>query len=302
MQVVYAQGDVFAANDGAYKVGFTMLEVDGFPKEWVRQANMMDEVWVPSTFNVETMRSSGVTRPIHVIPLGVDPAYFHPDIEHFPHRKSRTIGGSDEGCFVFLSVFEWGERKAPEILLKAFSEEFSIRDDVVLVCKVINRDGSVNVHEQISRLKLRPDGGRIILSLNDVIPSYQLGSLYRSADCFVLSTRGEGWGMPVLEAMACGLPVIATAWGAQMDFYNETVGYPLSVEKLSPAQARCPYYTGFRWADPSLDHLRILMRHVFEHPEEARHKGQLACQEAHSNWTWDHSAKRIRERIRNVKI
>ena len=113
-QVVYGQGDIFYRNFGAYKVGFTMLETDGIPAEWARQANLMDEVWCPSEFNVKTFRDSGVTRPIHVIPLGIDPGYFNPQI-----RTSRV-----SERYTFLSVFEWGERKAPELLMRAFNDEF----------------------------------------------------------------------------------------------------------------------------------------------------------------------------------
>ena len=114
VQVVYAQGDVFERNNGKYRIGYTMLEVDGLPSEWVRQANMMDEVWVPSEFNKATFFASGVKVPIKVVPLGVDPAYFSPGI----------YGTKLQGVFSFLSIFEWGERKAPEILLRAFSDEF----------------------------------------------------------------------------------------------------------------------------------------------------------------------------------
>jgi GT2 family glycosyltransferase len=290
VQVVYGQGDVFERNDGAYRIGFTMLETDGIPEEWVRQANRMDEVWVPSTFNVQTFTHSGVRKPIHVVPLGVDPHYFHPGIRGY--RSDRV--------FTFLSVFEWGERKAPEVLLSAFSDEFSARDDVVLLCKITNRDGSINVHEEVQRMNLRRGGGRIVLSVNDTIPAYQLGCLYRSADCLVLASRGEGWGMPILEAMACGLPVIATDWSAPCDFFNATNGYPLQVQRLVPAKAKCPYYEGFCWAEPSHDHLRHLLRHVVDHAGEAREKGLRAAEEVRAKWTWEHSARRILERLRSV--
>src|SRR5262249_21119183 len=109
LAVVYGQGDVFHANQGRRKVGFTMLEVDGFPKEWVRQANRMDEVWVPTEFNRKGFLRSGLKRPIHRIPLGVDTNYLHPKIQGHPNPM---------GEFVFLSNFEWGERKEPWLLLK----------------------------------------------------------------------------------------------------------------------------------------------------------------------------------------
>jgi GT2 family glycosyltransferase len=289
-QVVYGQGDIFEKNFGAYKVGFTMLEVDGIPAEWARQANLMDEVWCPSHFNVETFRASGVTRPVHAIPLGVDPGYFNPRI-----RTSRV-----SERYTFLSVFEWGERKAPELLLRAFNEEFRSDEPAVLVCKILNADTSVDVHEQIRRLELKPTGGSIHVSLNQVVPTYQLGMVYRSADCFVLTTRGEGWGMPILEAMACGLPVIATNWSAQCEFMNAENAYPLAVDRLIPAVAKCPYYAGFRWANPSYTDLRRLMRHVYENQGEARAKGEVASREVLSQWTWDNAALKIIARLDDI--
>ena len=290
VEVVYAQGDVFDKNSGKYRIGYTMLETDHIPEEWAEAANRMDEVWVPSSFNVETFRNSGVTRPIHIIPLGVDPDYFHPKISSFRLSDS----------FTFLSNFEWGERKAPEILLRAFNDEFHHKEDVVLVCKTSNSDPGVDVAGQVKDLKLKPGGGRIIFSLNEILPTYQLGALYRMADCFVLASRGEGWGMPILEAMACGLPVIATDWSSQCDFMNGENAYPLRVERLVPALAKCPYYKGFQWAQPSYDDLRRLMRHVYEHPEEARDKGVRASRDAHANWTWRRSGSKILDRLRAI--
>lgn len=81
---------------------------------------------------------------------------------------------------------------------------------------------------------------------NTKFADYDMATLYRSADCFVISTRGEGWGMPILEAMACGLPAIATNWSSQVDFFNETNGYPVDVASLIDAKAKCPYYEGFQ--------------------------------------------------------
>lgn len=286
-QVVYGQGDVFERNSGKYRIGFTMLETTGIPKEWVRQCNQMDEIWVPSAFNKNTFRNSGVRVPVHVVPLGVDMNYYNPGIRSYKKHSK----------FTFLSVFEWGERKAPEILLRAYSRAFAAKEDVVLICKVMNRDPQVHVREQIRKLGISGCGPEIIVLYNTRFEDYEMAALYRSADCFVLSTRGEGWGMPILEAMACGLPVIATDWSAQTDFFNESNGYPVNVKKLVDAKAKCPYYQGFQWAEPDEDHLVEQMRYVYEHQNEAKYKGEKAAREAAEKWTWKHTAEIIRDRI-----
>ncbi len=288
VSVVYAQGDVFKRSAGRYKIGYTMLEVDGFPREWVRQANRMDEVWVPSEFNRQGFLSSGLRRPVHVMPLGVDTQYFHPGVTAFPNPA---------GEFVFLALFEWGERKEPGLLLRAFNDEFSAREPVRLVCKVINRDPGLRLKEEIRRLRLKNLGGRITYMFNLEFPHYQLGALYRSMDAFVSVSRGEGWNMPLMEAMACGLPSIATDWGAHQEFVHAGVAYPLRVRKLVPAVAKCPYYTGFRWADPDPEHLRSLLRHVYENRDEARARGQAAAREMAARWTWHAAAGKMVERL-----
>jgi glycosyltransferase involved in cell wall biosynthesis len=289
--VVYGQGDVFYRNRGRYKIGYTMLEVDGFPEEWVRQANRMDEVWVPSEFNRKGIRECGVRCPVHLLPLGVDIDHFSPRIEGVPEPT---------GDFVFLTVFEWGERKDPWLLLKIFNDEFRADEPVRLVCKIMNRDGEVDLRTEIRKLQLDASGGRLAFLINHEFPYAQLGVLYRSADCYLSAGRGEGWDMPLMEAMACGLPSIATDWGAHRDYVHEGIAYPLEIRGTVPARAKCPYYEGFRWADPDPDHLRFLLRHVFENQEEARRRGTAAAREMATTWTWDAAAERVCRRLEDI--
>jgi GT2 family glycosyltransferase len=291
LQVVYGSGDLFCKNGGAYRIGYTMLEVDGIPENWVLQANAMDEIWVPSHFNQLTFIENGVHVPVHVMPLGVNFDYFNPRIHGF--RPSPR--------YTFLSVFEWGERKAPEIILRAYHRAFDHDDEVLLLLKIRNTDPGVNVRQQIQALNLPEQGPPVAILHNQDFPVQQLGALYRSADCFVLPTRGEGWGLPILEAMACGLPVVATDWSAQTEFMNEDNAYPLHVKKLIPAKAKCPYYEGFRWAEPDEEHLVYLLRYVYEHREEAADKGVRASKDAETRWTWRHAAERIRERLLDIQ-
>jgi GT2 family glycosyltransferase len=289
--VAYGQADCFHRNRGRYRIGYTMLEVDGFPADWVRQANRMDEIWVPSSFNRDALLRCGARRPVHVLPLGVDPDYFHPAVVSYPNPF---------GEFLFLALFEWGERKEPWLLLKTFNDTFAASEPVRLLCKIINRDPDVKLKEEIRRLGLRESGGRISYLLNLEFDHYALGSLYRSADCFVAASRGEGWDMPLMEAMACGLPAIATDWGAHQEFLHAGIGYPLRSRGTVPAVAKCPYYAGFGWADPDPDHLRHLLREVYDERDEARRRGAAAAREIRERWTWAHAAARIRDRLERL--
>lgn len=291
VSVVYAQGDVFRKNRGRYRIGYTMLEVDGFPDEWVRQANAMNEVWVPSSFNCEGMLRSGVTKPVHVMPLGVDPDHFNSSIRNVPNPN---------GDFVFLANFEWSERKSPQLLLTVFNQTFRASEPALLVCKVLSRQADRSVMSEMRALGLRRTGGRVAFLFNREYPYSQMGMLYRSAACYVSASRGEGWDMPLMEAMASGLPAIATDWGAHREFVHDGVAYPLQIRGLVPAVSSNPNYEGFRWADPDPEHLSHLLRRVYENRDEARAKGARAAAEMARRWTWRRAAERIAARIGEI--
>ncbi|HHY47932.1 MAG TPA: glycosyltransferase family 4 protein [Firmicutes bacterium] len=284
---------------GMFNIGLTMLEVDRVPADWVARCNMMDEIWVPSSFNLETFSASGVKREIiRVMQLGVDVKKFSP--AGAPLEVPGLRG------FVFLSVFEWILRKGYDLLLPAFLAEFGPEEDVSLLLKVHDNSGydpagaSIRAYvDEVCRSMGRPTGQIVVIS--HVLPSDLMPALYRRANCFVLPTRGEGWNMPAIEAMASGLPVISTAWSGQMDFLQEAGAYLIEVEALEavPMQgiANDKVYAGARWARPSVSHLRRLMRHVYERREEAAQVGLKAREVIRRRYSWDAAIAGMRARL-----
>lgn len=287
-EVVYSVADNFVHNSGKYKIGYTMLEVNGIPQHWVKNCNLMNEIWVPSHFNYETFRNSGVTVPIHVMPLGIDPNVFYP----------KPITTPDDN-FTFLYVMCWQDRKKPNHLIEAFLKAFEGKKDVVLLCK-INSTPNINVYEEMKKLGIPELGTKIKIIQNPSFTHHQMASLYNSVDCLIHPTRGEGWGMPILEALACGIPAIATAWGGQTDFLNENTGYPIRVKKLVETNSTDLHYKGFSWAEPDLDHMIELMQFVYANREAVRAQSIKTASKIIKQWTWTKSAQQIISRLKSL--
>jgi len=243
-----------------WRVAHTFFETDSLPDGWVERLETMDEIWVRSSFNRDTFASAGVNEhKLRILPEGVDTTQYRPGVEplSIPHRRR----------FNFLSVFDWDQRKGYDVLLRAYLSEFKADDDVALILKIyaINHpfaDPETRLVHFIEReLKLRLESTAPVILLNGFIPSALMPHLYATASAFVLPSRGEGWGRPYLEALACQCPVIATRWGGQLDFLHEGNSFLLDVEGIVPVlNPNLEVFAGHRWAEPSVDHRRRAAR------------------------------------------
>lgn len=259
-QVVYSVAPIFWHNSGAYKIGWTMMEVDSINMAWVEACNAMDEVWVPTLWQSRFFVRSGVRVPVHVVPLGLDPRMFSPDI--YPGQWKGPEG------FRFLAVGWWQLRKRWDILVRAFADEFGGEDDVHLVLKIHSVESEVVVLAALARML----EGRELTNVhvvNESFPWWQLASLYRACHAFCLPTGGEGFGYPFLEALACGLPVIATDGLGTGEILRSDLGeaYPgvlLLPSRLEETMVDHPYYAGGKWWVVNESEVRVSMRDVYE--------------------------------------
>lgn len=307
---VYDQGPIFQimeAKDfqpvpGRFNIGVTMLETDRLPQTWVRQCNKMDEIWVPSSFNLRTFSRSGVdSAKLRVVPVGVDDERFHPD-------RKPLITDISPDTFVFVSNFEWVPRKGYDLLLRAYLEEFRSTDPVMMIVKTY--DGS----------QYDPEGRRMRLYWEKLIDKHDvnrpppirflpyglrfenMASFYTTGDCYIIPTRGEGWNLPALEAMASGLSVITTRWSAHLDFLNKHNSVLIPIEGLEPVPefgiSNDAIYRGSYWAIPSYPHIRRWMRFAVDHPQLMKRKGRWARRDVTNYW----NRKKMKERILSILI
>lgn len=283
-----------------YSIGYVMFETEEFPDNFVQNLKKQNEIWTPSNFCRNSMIRSGLER-VFAMPLGVDTELFHPGRVDISRRISDELTDLS-GKYRFLSVMGYSMRKGVDILVRAFAEEFDGDKDVILYLKGGWYDlgkAKSEIKDIIKDIQYPPS---IHLDFN-IYSDDILATLYRACDCFILPTRGEGWGLPLIEAMSMEMPVIATRWSGHLDFMNDDNSYLIDIEGLGP-EPRCnwitPEYSGRNFAIPSKDHLRKLMRHVYEYREAAKYKGKLARTYILENFTWEKCCKKIVERLNNI--
>ena len=302
----------------SYVVGRTMFEADRVPQNWVKKINdgyVVNELWVPSQFVADAFYASGVkpSIPVTIIPEAIDTYFWDPQ---FIAPSPLIVGKNDlcPKCFRFFSNFKWEMRKGWDVLLTAYFKTFTMKDPVALYLKTYlymddNPRDSNRIIERIQefarkKLDLDPTTLPLFVVLPEEVSARDMPSLYRAMDCFVLPTRGEGWGLPFQEAMAMALPTIGTNWGGNVDFMNSKNSLLLKTDGTEAADAslvggarirypdeeeddnegikrmadgkrvRSPRLVP-KWAKPSVPHLMRLMRWVVDHPNDAREIGKL---------------------------
>ncbi|UJF32099.1 glycosyltransferase family 4 protein [Paenibacillus hexagrammi] len=272
----------------------TTFETDRIPASWVPELNAFDEVWVQSTFNLQTFLSSGVRVPLRLIPNFFDIGQFQPEGPTLDHSFSES--------FRFLSIFDLKKRKGYDVLLNAYLNEFSIDDDVALIMKVRDNNRNERIEQFIAGHPKPAEQQPRIYMIDHMMLLEDMLKLYRVCDAFVLPTRGEGWGRPFFEAMLMELPSIGTEWSGHTEFMNSGNSYFIRVKKLIQIENELPMFNGHYWAEPSMKDLQRKMRHVFENREEAREKGKRARRELLEKFHEQEVAQRVMREINKFKI
>ena len=272
-----------------YRIGIWVWELPALRDECWSELRHFDEIWVPSTFcqrAVQALTAKPVTLMPHVVSAS-EP----------PRSGARDELGIGRDEFVFLYVFDAASliaRKNPHCLVDAFEAAFSNHDRVRLVLKVSNADADPAFARYLDALLER--NARCVV-LRQTLDTHALAGLMRACDCYVSPHRTEGFGLTVAEAMALGLPVIATDYGGTADFLNSEVGFPLSYRLVEIDQDHGPYEKGAIWSEPSRQHLQELLRTVVASPQNAIEKGQRARARMGTDYSASAVGRRMAQRL-----
>lgn len=246
----------------------SVWETTRLPTDWVALINRYDQVWCATEWQKQIYRNSGVDEHrLRFVPFAIDPALYSENAITLSTSHHRTVFGS---------VFQWTERKNPRALIAGYLEAFTADDDVLLILKVYEGDSPENdmtarVAKIADTLTWRPPGKRPQMQIvSRGLSTREMTTFYRSLNCYVSTTCGEGFGFPIAEALLSGIPVITTNWSAPAEYAADCFRGLRFLLAPPHGMDWQPFYTqDQRWAHVDVSDLIRALREA--------HAGQLTC-------------------------
>ncbi len=272
-------------------------EYGSIPSAWLAPlvSDLVAEVWSPSRYSRDCFVNSGVpAAKVHVVPNGVDVSVFGPGVPPYPLPRPKGFH------FLFVGGTIW--RKGFDLLLAAYGRAFTSSDDVCLIVKDMGAGGlyaNMTGEKGIAAFQAKA-GAPALEYLTGDLDDAQMAGLYAACHCLVAPYRGEGFGLPIAEAMSCGLPAIVTDYGPSRDWCEPANAYLVPAGEMPFEQKRLGDLETVDFptvAAPDLDALTDLMRWLFAHPNEAASKGRIACETIRNRLTWEHSVAVAEQRL-----
>lgn len=274
------------------KIAYNVWETTRQPNDFFEKLKRFDQVWVPSEWQRQCTIEQGIpAEKVKVVPEGVDVKTYKP--------KNRVISKPIDRPFRFLLVGRWEYRKATREIIQTFTKTFSEQDNVELLILVDNpfaTDGVNTTEERLEKFGISHTGIKVLheLSKDDYVETL------KSADVFVSCARGEGWNLPLIEAMSCGIPSLYSNWGAQLQF-AEGRGIPVKIKGEIPAAVQndesWDSNAPGNFAEPDFDDLSEKMKQVVEKYAVYKKKALDDSDEIRELFTWKRAAQTAKKFI-----
>lgn len=282
-------------------IGWGIFEIDRLPDHFKQFFAMQDVVWVPSEWGKTALVANGFdAETVDVIHEGVDPRDFHPFLRDRWHGERE---------FRFLALGKYEDRKGYRQLLEAFAGSFGNNPAVSLIMKA---DHLMNSEEHRSNFQALVDSFGIynVKVLTSRMDEATLCALYSSVDAFVAPSRAEGWGLPIIEAAACGLPIISTFYSGQTEFLRAIESSVLKIAHtmvpITDQTFLSMWLNGqtgpLTWAEPSVEsiaeNMKAVMANYAQYATQAYRNSQLI----RASFSWDAAAAHALTALRRRKL
>lgn len=279
----------FYDNYDGKKIAYNVWETTKYQDDFFERLKTFDQVWVPTQWQKDCTVEQGIPEwKVKVVPEGVDVKTYKP--------KNYVVSKPVNRPFRFILVGRWDYRKATKEIIETFTKTFSEDENVELLINVDNPfayDGMNSTEERLERYGIKHSGIKILHHLS----KKEYVETLKSADVFLSCARGEGWNLPLIEAMSCGIPSLYSNWGAQLEFADGR-GIPVDIVGEVPAnvQGNDKYFSWTKDApgnfiEPDFKDLSKKMRDVVDNYIIYKKKALDDSDEIREIFTWENAAK-----------
>jgi len=287
---IYFFPEHYAGNLKGIKIYWCVFDASRPNPGYQRWLDNFHYIFATSHWGQKIMVESGLDESrIFVIPEGVDGKFYHPYDRPVAKPGSKTK---------FLMVGKYEEKKGYAEAFEALKIAANQGADVELLTKSdwVNGTDSALHPRFIQMLQQYRDQFPIVVYTGNV-SRQQMRMLYYSADYFLYPSRCEGWGLPLIEAIACGTPCISTKFGG----HSEYLGFlpDDAIIRTTLRTVDCPYYKEIinhsdgdygLWAYPDVDDLARRIREAAAMPRTLNLSGSNHVRQ---NYSWDLAAEKI---------
>jgi glycosyltransferase involved in cell wall biosynthesis len=268
---------------------YTQNALGGLPPEWIEALSAADGIVVPSEFD-RAVFARHFPR-VYVAGQSADASIFRP----LPQERAR---GPE--TFSFLYVGSYSFRKGVDLLLEAFLTEFAAEEPVELRLQCPGAGQGEEFNHCLNTIQRLNPKGKVRLSAGERSPEW-MNRLYNQSDCVITLSRGEGWCLPLTEALLCEVPVIAPRSTGMAEYLDDAIAELISTRELPADRAPYPFggtfaavynHPGIAYYQPSVAEARAAMRRVYEDHAPAREKARAGRRRILTTFSW---ARAVRE-------
>lgn len=197
--------------NGRFKKNIALCVYESFCDElssWSAKINTMDELWTSSQFSEGTFTTSNVTVPIKIVPHTFDMSVYNKTYEKMTNPEL-------DGNFIFYTIADLNKRKDLFSLIQAFHLAFSPNEPVRLLIKTskhgmspentakVVMDECAKIKQSMKLYRRIEDYSSEIIVTHD-LSNEDIMKIHATCDCFVTTSHGEAWCIPLFDAMAMG--------------------------------------------------------------------------------------------------
>ena len=274
---------VFYAQYAGTKIAFNVWESTRYPDDFFKQLLTFNQLWVPSRWQRTCAIDQGYPADrVKIIPEGVESSIFKPNYD-------RAV----KDTFNFYYVGRWEDRKATKEVIETWLLTFPkiSYPNLRFYLSIDNPfpvDGMTSTSERLDHYGFDDDR---LITMPFLPREEQVKFLTTQMNVFVSCSRAEGWNLPLMEAMACGIPSICSQYGAQLDFHLWPELQVKIKEHKKPVNVYGMKDCPGTWSEPDFDDLSRALKYSYYKYEYLNTVFTQASESFSERWSWEKAAR-----------